>query len=116
MAQEQTLRSDEPDEDVIEGDENNEAMKLRDTKAKLLFKEKFGTVHVRIWGPTSGNRWKRIEYFRFKPSTRNAGEWDKLPCDREVDQPNLTQAVKAVRAWLKEQPNLFAGTNPYVQV
>ena len=116
MTQEQTLRNDGPDESTVEQDESNEAMRVRDTKTKLLYKEKFGTVHVRIWGPTSGNRWKRIEYFRFKPSTRIAGEWDKLSCDREVDQPNLTQAVKAVRAWLKEQPDLRAGTNPYVQV
>ncbi len=116
MPQEQAQRIDGPDETTVERDESSEEMRMRDTKTKLLYKEKFGTVHVRIWGPTSGTRWKRIEYFRFKPSTRNAGEWDKLSCDREVDQPNLTQAVKAVRAWLKDQPNLLAGTNPYVQV
>ena len=59
---EQAQRIDGPDAVTIERDESTEAVKLRDTKAKLLYKEKFGTVHVRIWGPTSGTRWKRIDY------------------------------------------------------
>jgi hypothetical protein len=67
----------------------------------LLFEHDDGPVHVRVYGPRRGFRWRSVEYFRWRISPQHPGTWDKITWFRENDQPHLEKCVKAVRAWLK---------------
>lgn len=69
----------------------------------LLFKHKEGTVTVTVYGPRIGFLWTDVQYFRWVPSTKEPGQWEKRQPNREVDQEHLEKCVKAVRAWLKKR-------------
>ena len=72
-------------------------------KPELLFKPKEGTVTVTVYGPRIGFQWTRVDYFRWVISTKEAGQWERRPADREVDQQHLEKCVKVVRAWFRER-------------
>jgi len=76
---------------------------------KLLFKEKFDTVWVTIYGPPIGWKWTKVNYFRLVRSTKDPTKWVRRDADREVDQKGLGKANKAVcefyvarDKWLRE--------------
>lgn len=72
-------------------------------EAVLLFKEKFGTVTVTVYGPPIGWKWTKVNYFRWVPSTKDPTKWERRDPDREVDQPHLRKCVMAVEAFYKER-------------
>jgi hypothetical protein len=72
-------------------------------KAELLFKEKFDTVWVTIYGPPIGWQWTRVNYFRLVKSTKDPTKWERRDADREVDQKGLGKANRAVQQFYKER-------------
>jgi len=70
---------------------------------KLLFRDKFGTVWVTIYGPLIGWEWTKVNYYRLVRSTKDPTKWVRRDADREVDQQNLEKAVKAVRSFYKDR-------------
>lgn len=74
-----------------------------DCKPTLLFKHKESSVNVTIYGPPIGFRWTRVEYFRWVQSTKEPGQWEKRPPDRETDQVHLEHCVKLVRKWFQQR-------------
>ncbi len=73
------------------------------SEAELLFKARFGTVQLTIYGPRIGWSWTKVNYFRWVPSTKEPGKFETRPPDRECDQEHLEKAVKAVRAWFRQR-------------
>ena len=51
-------------------------------KPALLYKAKFGTVHVTIIGPRLGWEWTRVSYHRYVPSTKEPGKFERRPPER----------------------------------
>ena len=71
--------------------------------AQLLFKDKFDTVWVTIYGPPIGWQWTKVNYYRLVKSTKDPTKWERRDADREVDQKGLAKANKAVLAFYKER-------------
>jgi hypothetical protein len=69
----------------------------------VLFKTKSGAVHASVTGPRIGFRWTQTNYYRWMPSTKEAGEWQRRTDFREQDQEHLERCVKAVRHWFSER-------------
>jgi len=63
---------------------------------KNLFKEKFGTVWVTIYGPAIGWEWSQVQYFRLVRNHNDPSKWERRAPDREVDQKHLRKANAAV--------------------
>jgi hypothetical protein len=73
------------------------------SKPELLFKHKEGSVTATIYGPPMGWEWTKVSYFRWVPSSKEPGKFERRPPDREQDQQDLEKCVKAVRAWFRER-------------
>ena len=73
------------------------------SRPECLFRCKHGVVNAEVWGFRIGFRSLRISYYRWVPSSKEPGKWEKRPPDREDDQLHLEKCVKAVRAWQQER-------------
>lgn len=68
-----------------------------DPIVKTLLQDKWGSVHCVVRGPIEGFLWRRVELFRWVPSTKEPGQFDKVNFFRHSDLRNLEAAVKAAR-------------------
>ena len=72
--------------------------------AELLFQHKEGPVGVTVYGPRIGFQWTTVTYFRWVPSTKEPGKFERRNTFRENDQVHLEKCVKAVRKWFEKRP------------
>ena len=67
---------------------------------ECLFKRKEGPVQLELWGSKIGWEFGFVEIFRWEPSTREPGAWQRTVIKRE-DIQNLKKCVDALAKWQK---------------
>jgi len=66
-----------------------------------LFHHKDGRVHLEIWGHRIGWKKRSINFYRWRPSTRVPGSFDKVDWFEPRDLVHLEKCIKQAREWCK---------------